>query len=207
MTSQFARQNRDDPPPGVSQDSAWTSVVHYLSGSIHRTPLVTKPACRDSAPGVMPGRRSRKIIGFPETSALRTLSSRRVSTSPWSVFQDGSHRRALARSLEWTGQPQSGLVDQRAVMTTEALVSCAQTPLPPHVPKSLCGTAADVVLFRILFNAPLWHIQYDLVRYRNRDMISLGRASPVTLVCATCSKYLKEYICSHILAIALRKTR
>lgn len=80
-SDRFARQNRDDPPPGVSQASAWASIVHHLSGSMHRTPLANELAVREPATGTGPTR----CTHVRRRGALASLRRRRFE------------RRCLAR--------------------------------------------------------------------------------------------------------------
>lgn len=180
----FARQNRDGPPPSVSQASSCPSIVHYLSGSMLRTRPATGPADRGAAAArprasVAAGAPGR-AFGFPATSVFLGRLSRPQPTAPWSVFRDGSRRLTIGG----TRPRGAGRDATRAPPEPCSPDAILRSPPPPPraCPRRGCRRASAATISRALSlslqSSFRRSLAVRLVRYRNRGVISLGRASP-----------------------------
>ncbi|XP_067951784.1 serine/arginine repetitive matrix protein 2-like [Watersipora subatra] len=125
--------------------------------------------------------RRRPPFGFPPTSAFPGRSSRPRPTAPWSVFRDGSRRRTLGG----TRPPGTGRAATRA--TPEHSLPGRDPPIAPsaaarRTPRRGCRRASAATISRALSlslqSSFRRSLAVRLVRYRNRAVISLGRASP-----------------------------
>ena len=92
----FARQNRCEPPSEFPLTSPYPSIVHHLSGPRPHAPTQIHPRTSGSvggAPKLPP------TFTFITRAGLTPKHSRRTST-PWSVFQDGSLVTITPASLQ-----------------------------------------------------------------------------------------------------------
>jgi hypothetical protein len=92
----FARQNRCEPPPEFPLASPYTSIVHHLSGPKLYALTQIHPNTSgsvDDAPKLSPA------FTFITRAGFTPKHSRKTST-PWSVFQDGSLMTITPASLQ-----------------------------------------------------------------------------------------------------------
>src|SRR3978361_1079090 len=107
----FARQNRCEPPPEFPLASPYSGVVHHLSGPrlyalSHIHPNTSGSG--DDAPKLSP------TFTFITRAGFTPKHSRKTST-PWSVFQDGSLMTIMPASLQRANPgPHTG-IKQRAI--------------------------------------------------------------------------------------------
>jgi hypothetical protein len=92
----FARQNRCEPPPEFPLASPYPSIVHHLSGPRPYALTQIHPKTSGSvgdAPKLSP------TFTFITRAGFSPKHSRKTST-PWSVFQDGSLETITPASLQ-----------------------------------------------------------------------------------------------------------
>src|SRR4030081_25145 len=92
----FARQNRCEPPPEFPLASPYPSIVHHLSGPRLYALTQIHPNTSgsvDDAPKLSP------TFTFITRAGFTPKHSRKTST-PWSVFQDGSLVTIMPASLQ-----------------------------------------------------------------------------------------------------------
>jgi hypothetical protein len=92
----FARQNRCEPPPEFPLASPYTGIVHHLSGPRLYALTQIHPNTSgsvDDAPKLSP------TFTFITRAGFTPKHSRKTST-PWSVFQDGSLVTIMPASLQ-----------------------------------------------------------------------------------------------------------
>ena len=111
----FARQNRCEPPPEFPLASPYPSIVHHLSGPRLNAPTQIHPNTSgsvDDAPKLSP------TFTFITRAGFTPKHSRKTST-PWSVFQDGSLMTIMPASLQSANLgPRKG-IEQRAITLPE----------------------------------------------------------------------------------------
>ena len=111
----FARQNRCEPPPEFPLASPYPSIVHHLSGPRLNAPTQIHPNTSgsvDDAPKLSP------TFTFITRAGFTPKHSRKTST-PWSVFQDGSLMTIMPASLQSANLgPRKG-IKQRAITLPE----------------------------------------------------------------------------------------
>ena len=111
----FARQNRCEPPPEFPLASPYPSIVHHLSGPRLNAPTQIHPNTSgsvDDAPKLSP------TFTFITRAGFTPKHSRKTST-PWSVFQDGSLVTFMPASLQSANLgPRKG-IKQRAITLPE----------------------------------------------------------------------------------------
>ena len=129
----FARQNRCEPPPEFPLASPYTGIVHLLSGPAPYALTQIHPRTSgsvDDAPKLSP------TFTFITRAGLTPKHSRKTST-PWSVFQDGSLMTITPASLQSANLgPLRGIV-QRAITLPEELHSLSLYP-PAKTDAGLC---------------------------------------------------------------------
>jgi len=163
-SDRFARQNRDDPPPGVSQASAWASIVHHLSGSMHRTPLANELAVREPATGTGPTRcthvRRRGALASLRRRRFERRCLARYKRLHGPCFKTGrigassaarpNARRDLPEGRPGSSEPSTRLGNSwRLVVPAAANEGATADTVPPQRFHSLFHS-----LFRVLFNVP-----------------------------------------------------
>jgi hypothetical protein len=111
----FARQNRCEPPPEFPLASPYTGIVHHLSGPRLYALTQIHPNTSgsvDDAPKLSP------TFTFITRAGFTPKHSRKTST-PWSVFQDGSLMTITPASLQSANLgPRKG-IKQRAITLPE----------------------------------------------------------------------------------------
>ena len=111
----FARQNRCEPPPEFPLASPYTGIVHHLSGPRLYALTQIHPNTSgsvDDAPKLSPA------FTFITRAGFAPKHSRKTST-PWSVFQDGSLMTITPASLRSANLgPREG-IEQRAITLPE----------------------------------------------------------------------------------------
>jgi hypothetical protein len=107
----FARQNRCEPPPEFPLASPYSGIVHHLSGPRLYALTQIHPNTSgsvDDAPKLSP------TFTFITRAGFTPKHSRKTST-PWSVFQDGSLVAIMPASLQSANLgPREG-IKQRAI--------------------------------------------------------------------------------------------
>jgi hypothetical protein len=107
----FARQNRCEPPPEFPLASPYSGIVHHLSGPRLYALTQIHPNTSgsvDDAPKLSP------TFTFITRAGFTPKHSRKTST-PWSVFQDGSLVTIMPASLQSANLgPREG-IKQRAI--------------------------------------------------------------------------------------------
>src|ERR1700753_2992044 len=98
----FARQNRCEPPPEFPLASPYPGIVPHLAGQFHRAPTQIHPKTSGSVDGAP---RLPPAFTFITRKGL-TPEHSRDRTTPWSVFQDGSHAAITPASLQ-SAEPRS----------------------------------------------------------------------------------------------------
>jgi hypothetical protein len=115
----FARQNRCEPPPEFPLASPYPSIVHHLSGPKLYALTQIHPNTSgsvDDAPKLSPA------FTFITRAGFTPKHSRKTST-PWSVFQDGSLMTITPASLQSAVLGPSGDITLRAITLPEELRS------------------------------------------------------------------------------------
>ena len=136
----FARQNRCEPPPEFPLASPYTGIVHHLSGPRLYAPTQIHPNTSgsvDDAPKLSPTFTLITRWGFaPEHS--------RKTSTPWSVFQDGSLMTITPASLQCADLGRRGGILQRAItLPGESYVPRAFVP-PQQPTLARAGRSAPV---------------------------------------------------------------
>jgi hypothetical protein len=111
----FARQNRCEPPPEFPLASPYTGIVHHLSGPRLYALTQIHPNTSgsvDDAPKLSP------TFTFITRADLTPKHSRKTST-PWSVFQDGSLMTITPASLQSASLGLCKGIAQRAITLPE----------------------------------------------------------------------------------------
>jgi hypothetical protein len=111
----FARQNRCEPPPEFPLASPYTGIVHHLSGPRLYAPTQIHPNTSgsvDDAPKLSP------TFTFITRAGFTPKHSRKTST-PWSVFQDGSLMTITPASLQSANLGPRRGIKQRAITLPE----------------------------------------------------------------------------------------
>jgi hypothetical protein len=111
----FARQNRCEPPPEFPLASPYSGIVHHLSGPRLYALTQIHPNTSgsvDDAPKLSP------TFTFITRAGFTPKHSRKTST-PWSVFQDGSLMTIMPASLQSANLgPREG-IKRRAITLPE----------------------------------------------------------------------------------------
>jgi hypothetical protein len=111
----FARQNRCEPPPEFPLASPYTGIVHHLSGP--RLNALTQIHPNTSGP-VGDAPKLSPTFTFITRAGFTPKHSRKTST-PWSVFQDGSLVAIMPASLQGANLgPREG-IGRRAITLPE----------------------------------------------------------------------------------------
>lgn len=111
----FARQNRCEPPPEFPLASPYTGIVHHLSGPRLYALTQIHPKTSgsvDDAPKLSP------TFTFITRAGFIPKHSRKTST-PWSVFQDGSLMTIMPASLQSANLGPRKDIMQRAITLPE----------------------------------------------------------------------------------------
>ena len=111
----FARQNRCEPPPEFPLASPYTGIVHHLSGPRLYALTQIHPNTSgsvDDAPKLSP------TFTFITRAGFTPKHSRKTST-PWSVFQDGSLVTIMPASLQSANLGPRRGIKQRAITLPE----------------------------------------------------------------------------------------
>ena len=111
----FARQNRCEPPPEFPLASPYTGIVHHLSGPRLYALTQIHPNTSgsvDDAPKLSP------TFTFITRADFTPKHSRKTST-PWSVFQDGSLMTITPASLQSANLGLGKSIAQRAITLPE----------------------------------------------------------------------------------------
>jgi hypothetical protein len=111
----FARQNRCEPPPEFPLASPYTGIVHHLSGPRLYALTQIHPNTSgsvDDAPKLSP------TFTFITRAGFTPKHSRKTST-PWSVFQDGSLMTIMPASLQSANLGPRRGIEQRAITLPE----------------------------------------------------------------------------------------
>src|SRR6187200_1709604 len=107
----FARQNRCEPPPEFPLASPYTGIVHHLSGPRLYALTQIHPNTSgsvDDAPKLSP------TFTFITRAGFTPKHSRKTST-PWSVFQDGSLMTIMPASLQSANLGPGGGMTRQAI--------------------------------------------------------------------------------------------
>jgi hypothetical protein len=121
----FARQNRCEPPPEFPLASPYSGIVHHLSGPRLYALTQIHPNTSgsvDDAPKLSP------TFTFITRAGFTPKHSRKTST-PWSVFQDGSLMTIMPASLQSANLGLHGGIKQRAI--THPKVPRSRSFYPP----------------------------------------------------------------------------
>ena len=178
----FARQNRCEPPPEFPLASPYTSIVHHLSGPSVKALTQIHPKTSgsvDDAPKLSPA------FTFISRAGFTPNHSRKTST-PWSVFQDGSLMTIMPASLQSANLgPMKGII-LRAITLRRAtfpeLLSPSQNrcwPVPSRIPQrkrwvihkvQVWSQALPFQQFHVLFH-PLFKV---LFIFRSLYLCAIG---------------------------------
>jgi hypothetical protein len=129
----FARQNRCEPPPEFPLASPYTGIVHHLSGPRLYALTQIHPNTSGSvgdAPKLSP------TFTFITRAGFTPKHSRKTST-PWSVFQDGSLVTIMPASLQSANLGPRRGIEQRAITLPEEPRSRCLYP-PAKADAGLC---------------------------------------------------------------------
>ena len=171
----FAYQNRYDPPPGVNQASIWSGIVHRLSGLTRRTRYASTASRREAARVSLARDTSRMYSRLPCGACLPSGTYlARHSHLRGPCFKTGPACESLvtspSASLAYPEVPLRCATHRLRNSSRNERRGSTARRLPPQRFRVLFHS-----LFRVLFSVPS---RYELVLYRNRDVISLGWASP-----------------------------
>ena len=120
----FARQNRCEPPPEFPLASPYSGIVHHLSGPRLYALTQIHPNTSgsvDDAPKLSP------TFTFITRAGFTPKHSRKTST-PWSVFQDGSLMTIMPASLQSANLGPHEGIKQRAITHPKVLRSRSLYP-------------------------------------------------------------------------------